>query len=65
MNFQAKHTEPGIVQTAADDFKRGKFLGDKEHCLAFASAAAIRFVMVCDLPVPGGPSMTRFCPRSA
>ena len=34
VDFQAEHAEPGIVQTAADNFKRGELLGDKEHRLA-------------------------------
>ena len=34
VDLQAEHAEPGIVQTAADDFKRGELLGDKEHGLA-------------------------------
>jgi hypothetical protein len=29
MDLQAEHAEPGIIQTAADNFKRGELLGDK------------------------------------
>ncbi|MCB9915315.1 MAG: hypothetical protein H6828_09220 [Planctomycetes bacterium] len=33
--------------------------------LSLASACAIRFVIVCDLPVPGGPSSTKLRPSDA
>jgi hypothetical protein len=34
VDFQAEHAEPGIVQAAADDFKRGELLRDKQHRFA-------------------------------
>ena len=63
VNFQAEHAKTRIIQAAANHFKSSELLGNKENVFPLASAAAIRFVMVCDLPVPGGPSMTRFWPR--
>ena len=40
VDFQAEHAEAGIVQTAADNFKRGELFGDKEH--RFASGKRCR-----------------------
>ena len=52
VDFQAEHAEPRIVQTATDDFKAASSRRQRERSCLCASAAAIRFVMVCDLPVP-------------
>ena len=65
VNFQAEHSEARIVQRRRTTSSAASFSETKSTVLPLASAAAIRFVMVCDFPVPGGPSMTRFWPRSA
>lgn len=41
------------------------FSATKRTVLPAATALAMRFVIVCDLPVPGGPSMTNERPASA
>ena len=40
VNFQAEHAEAGIIQAAADNFKRGELLGNEEH--GFASGKRSR-----------------------
>jgi hypothetical protein len=46
-----------------DQFQQGTGLDDRTF-LPSASATAIAFTIVCDLPVPGGPSTARFFPSA-
>ncbi len=59
MKLKTKLAQTGSNQTTVHNVESSHLFGDNKTLLPADKLWAIKLVIVCDFPVPGGPSSTR------